>query len=181
MCGWFLTSCQWTTCCTEPAGWSCEKRSCDLRTHTSLPLTVFIGWFDCRTSGNLQADSSSYSDKPSMQETKALKCAVKQLTPFGATHTQRHDTSPLAVHWEHVQEVHHTLPVTVSQSEEGLDRSTYTLWFFLAAQQTLAALFVLVRPTRLTCCWWSDPSEESQCNHFLCLSVLMWQSEKGQW
>lgn len=120
-----LTSGQWTTCGTLPAGWSCEERFWDRITHTSLPVTVFIGWFDHRTSGDLRADTSSYADKTKharlhgkkkKKKGKTLKRVVKQLTPFGATHTRRHDTSPLTVHRECAQAVHRTLPVTVSQA-----------------------------------------------------------------
>lgn len=66
---------------------------------------MFIGWFDCRTSVDLRAHTSSCTDKPSMQDCtegkkkkkKTLKHVVKRLTPFWVTHTQRYDTSPLAV------------------------------------------------------------------------------------
>lgn len=132
--------------------WVIMRRNvlCLKNTHF-VPPTVLTGWFDCRTSGDLQADTSRCTDKPSMQDCtnkkhKTLKRVVKQLTPFGATHTQRHDTSPLTVHQECVQAVHSTLPVTVSQPEKvnlGGQKyiKTHSDTPFLATQQTLCLLF----------------------------------------
>lgn len=172
-----LTSWQGATCCTVPAVWSCEEKSCDWRTHTSLPLTVFIGWFDRRTSGGLRADTTSYTNKPSLQDcTKTppptLKRVVKQLTPFGATRRLRHDTSPLAMYRECVQAVHSALPVTVSQPEKVyIDRGTYTqtLLILLLAAPCIVCAGMSSVIDRRACCWWSDPTVKSLCGLIVCL------------
>lgn len=115
---------------------------------------MFIGWFDCRTSVDLRAHTSSCTDKPSMQDCtegkkknkKTLKHVVKRLTPFWVTHTQRYDTSPLAVCASSAP--HTSCDCFTTRKKVYLDRSTYRsseeLWFLQAAQQTLCALFVLV-------------------------------------
>lgn len=108
------------------------------------------------------------------------KRVVKQLTPFGATHTQRHDTSPLAVYRQCVLAVRHTLPVTVSQPAEVyyLNRGTFTstqLYFLQPNKHCV--LFVFVWLTRGLVVDEVIPRR----NHCVVFAfVLMWQSEEGQ-
>ena len=139
---------------------------------------MFIGWCDCRTSGDLRADTSSCTDKPSMQDCteekknkkKTLKHVVKQLTPLWVTHTETwHITSCCVCK----QCTPHFLWLFHNQKKVYLDRSAYRssekLWFFQAAQQTLCVLFVLVWASR----WWSDPAV-NHCVASFFVFVLMW-------
>lgn len=104
---------------------------------------------------------------------KTLKRVVKQLTPFGATHTRRHDTSPLTVHRECARAVHRTLPVTVSQAGKNsfwtqVHADTHTL------SQSSANTRCIVCAG--ACCWWSDPSVQPLC---LCLNADVTEGSVG--
>lgn len=141
--------------------------------HTSLPVTVFVGLSDGWQ--NLSGLSGRYwklcrPNRARMKEREenTFKCVVKQLTSFGATHTCRHDASPLTVH--SVQAAHPRLPVTVSRSEKKVFgpqlMHAHTFSFFLAAQRTLDALFELVIG-----CRFSVDEVIRWCNH--CVLMLM--------